>query len=79
MRSRKSGAGLSKMTKALRPKRPALIPMLDTVVQKYLVRGYATWTTTRPGWRLTGLSPHGRESHPRSVRNRRVGSVCAGR
>jgi hypothetical protein len=56
------------MTKALRPKRPALIPMLDTVVQKYLqdddlgaqapfgeralglVRGYATWTTTRR-WR----------------------------
>jgi hypothetical protein len=29
-------AGLSKMTKALRPKRPALVPMLDTVVQKYL-------------------------------------------
>jgi hypothetical protein len=27
---------LSKMTKALRPKRPALIPMLDGVVQKYL-------------------------------------------
>ena len=24
------------MTKALRPKRPALIPMLDTVVQKHL-------------------------------------------
>jgi hypothetical protein len=24
------------MTKALRPKRPALIPMLDSVVQKYL-------------------------------------------
>lgn len=59
---------MSKMTKALRPKRPALIPMLDTVVQKYLqdddpgaqapfgeralglVRGYATWTTTRR-WR----------------------------
>jgi hypothetical protein len=30
------GVGISKMTKALHPKRPALIPMLDSVVQKYL-------------------------------------------
>ena len=30
------GIGLSKMTKALHPKRPALIPMLDSVVQAYL-------------------------------------------
>ena len=30
------GAGLAKMTKALYPKRPALIPMLDSMVQKYL-------------------------------------------
>ena len=30
------GVGLSKMTKALYPKRRALIPMLDSVVQKYL-------------------------------------------
>jgi hypothetical protein len=30
------GVGLAKMTKALYPKRPALIPMLDSVVQKYL-------------------------------------------
>jgi hypothetical protein len=30
------GVGLSKMTKALYPKRPALIPMLDSVVQTYL-------------------------------------------
>jgi uncharacterized protein DUF6308 len=30
------GVGLSKMTKALHPKRPALIPMLDSVVHKYL-------------------------------------------
>lgn len=30
------GVGLSKMTKALHPKRPALIPMLDSVVQGYL-------------------------------------------
>lgn len=30
------GIGFSKMTKTLHPKRPALIPMLDSVVQKYL-------------------------------------------
>jgi hypothetical protein len=30
------GVGFSKTTKALHPKRPALIPMLDSVVQAYL-------------------------------------------
>jgi hypothetical protein len=30
------GVGFSKMTKALHPKRPALMPMLDSVVQSYL-------------------------------------------
>jgi Family of unknown function (DUF6308) len=30
------GVGISKMTKALYPKRPELIPMLDSVVQAYL-------------------------------------------
>jgi hypothetical protein len=30
------GVGFSKMTKALHPKRRALIPMLDSVVQRYL-------------------------------------------
>ena len=30
------GVGFSKMTKALHRKRPALIPMLDSVVQRYL-------------------------------------------
>jgi hypothetical protein len=30
------GVGFSKATKALHPKRPALIPMLDSVVQRYL-------------------------------------------
>ena len=30
------GVGLSKATKVLHPKRPALIPMLDSVVQRYL-------------------------------------------
>jgi transposase len=32
------GIGFSKMTKALHGKRPALIPMLDSVVQAYLAR-----------------------------------------
>ena len=32
------GIGLSKTTKALHRKRPALIPMLDSVVQEYLTR-----------------------------------------
>lgn len=32
------GIGFSKMTKALHRKRPALIPMLDSVVQAYLAR-----------------------------------------
>jgi Family of unknown function (DUF6308) len=31
------GVGFAKMTKALHKKRPALIPMLDSVVQRYLV------------------------------------------
>jgi hypothetical protein len=30
------GVGCSKTTKALHPKRPALVPMLDSVVQRYL-------------------------------------------
>jgi hypothetical protein len=30
------GVGLSKITKTLHPKRPALIPMLDSYVQEYL-------------------------------------------
>jgi len=30
------GVGFAKMTKALHPKRPALVPMLDSIVQKYL-------------------------------------------
>lgn len=32
------GIGFSKMTKALHRKRPALIPMLDSVIQAYLTR-----------------------------------------
>ena len=30
------GVGMAKMTKAPYPKRPALIPMLDSMVQTYL-------------------------------------------
>ena len=41
------GVGFSKMTKALYMKRPALIPMLDSVVQTYL-------TTDDPGTRSSG-------------------------
>jgi hypothetical protein len=36
------GVRFSKMTKALHPKRPALIPMLDSVVQEYLGVGRET-------------------------------------
>ena len=35
------GVGFSKMTKALHKKRPALIPMLDSVIQAYLPAGDA--------------------------------------
>jgi uncharacterized protein DUF6308 len=33
------GVGFSKMTKTLHPKRPALVPMLDSVVQRHLLTG----------------------------------------
>ena len=50
------GIGLSKMTKALHRKRPALIPMLDSVVQAYLTMDNSA---TRPsgsfGERATAL------------------------
>jgi hypothetical protein len=42
------GVGFSKMTKALHRKRPALIPILDSVVQAYLTRD-------DPGTRSQGL------------------------
>ena len=50
------GVGFSKMTKALHPKRPALIPMLDSVVQEYLTRGDpATSSSESFGARATAL------------------------
>lgn len=48
------GVGYSKMTKALYPKRPALIPMLDSVVQAYL-REDATKEPESFGERATAL------------------------
>jgi len=45
------GVGFSKMTKALHKKRPALIPMLDSVVQAYL----PTDASESFGARATGL------------------------
>ena len=50
------GVGFSKMTKALHGKRPALIPMLDSVVQAYLTRDDPGTRSTRPfGERATTL------------------------
>jgi hypothetical protein len=50
------GVGFSKMTKALHRKRPALIPMLDSVVQAYLTKadpGAGSWGSF--GERATAL------------------------
>jgi hypothetical protein len=50
------GVGFSKMTKSLHPKRPALIPMLDSVVQAYLATdGPDTPSTGSLGERATAL------------------------
>jgi hypothetical protein len=49
------GVGFSKMTKALHKKRPALIPMLDSVVQEYLLEGGRTPRTGSFGERGTDL------------------------
>jgi hypothetical protein len=50
------GVGFSKMTKALHRKRPALIPMLDSVVQEYLTRDdSATSLSESFGARATAL------------------------
>ena len=50
------GVGFSKMTKALHPKRPALIPMLDSVVQEYLTKDDpATSSSESFGARATAL------------------------
>ena len=44
------GVGFAKMTKALHPKRPALVPLLDSIVQKYL-EGDDPGSKLRPGSR----------------------------
>jgi Family of unknown function (DUF6308) len=50
------GVGFSKMTKALHRKRPALIPMLDSVVQEYLARDLPqTRSSASFGERATAL------------------------
>jgi hypothetical protein len=50
------GVGFSKMTKALHRKRPALIPMLDSVVQSYLTRDDPGASSPGPfGTRATAL------------------------
>jgi hypothetical protein len=50
------GIGFSKMTKALHKKRPALIPMLDRVVQKYLTSDDPEVASSRTfGERATAL------------------------
>ena len=50
------GVGFSKMTKALHRKRPALIPMLDSVVQAYLTRDdLETRSSDSFGGRATAL------------------------
>ena len=41
------GVGLAKTTNALHPKRPALVPMLDSVVQQYLGAGRETRSAER--------------------------------
>jgi Family of unknown function (DUF6308) len=49
------GIGFSKMTKALHPKRPALIPMLDSVVQAYLADDAAPAASLSFGERAAAL------------------------
>jgi hypothetical protein len=50
------GVGFSKTTKALHPKRPALIPMLDSVVEHYLTTDGPTTHSSAPfGERATAL------------------------
>jgi hypothetical protein len=49
------GVGFSKMTKTLHPKRPALIPMLDSVVQAYLADDAGAEAALSFGARATAL------------------------
>ena len=63
------GVGFSKMTKALHKKRPALIPMLDSVVQAYLTGDDRATPSSSFGERATALV----RSYKRDVdRNRAV-------
>jgi hypothetical protein len=49
------GVGYSKMTKALHRKRPALVPMLDSVIEAYLTSDSGTTSTGSFGERATAL------------------------
>jgi Family of unknown function (DUF6308) len=49
------GVGFAKMTKALHKKRPALVPMLDSVVQTYLTSDLETRSAGSFGERATAL------------------------
>jgi hypothetical protein len=63
------GVGFSKMTKALHPKRPALIPLLDSVVQAYLTGGTEAAESRSFGERASALV----QSYKRDLdRNRRA-------
>jgi hypothetical protein len=63
------GVGFSKMTKALHPKRPALIPLLDSVVQAYLTGGTEAAESRSFGERASALV----RSYKRDLdRNRRA-------
>ncbi len=64
------GIGFSKMTKALHRKRPALIPMLDSVVQAYLTEDdLGTRSSESFGARATALV----RSYKRDLDRNRVG------
>jgi hypothetical protein len=48
------GIGLAKVTKALHPQRPALIPLLDSAVRKYLEDDDSSSAATKATWTATG-------------------------
>ena len=67
------GVGFSKMTKALHPKRQALIPMLDSVVQAYLTRDdSATRSSGSFGEHATALVRSYKQDLDRNVSGLRV-------
>jgi len=75
------GVGLSKTTKALHPKRPALIPILDSVVQAYLTAdGDASDPSSTFGEEaLTLVRSYKRDLDRNGAALRRLGRELAGR